>query len=163
MIDKLISLVQQQAGDDIVKNPAIPDARNNEAIQDVAQQIVSGMKGGVSQGNVENLVSMFQGGNASVGSNPVVSQIVGNVAANFASKFGLPAATAQQIAMSLVPKVMNQLVKKTNDPNDNDFDIQDLLSKFSGGSNIQDLLGKFTGGAGSGTGVGGALGKMFGG
>jgi hypothetical protein len=59
--------------------------------------------------------------------------------------------------------VMNGLVNKTNDPNDNDFDLQDMLKSFSGkeGLNVSELLGKFTGGSKAGGGVGEMIGKFF--
>jgi hypothetical protein len=46
-----------------------------------------------------------------------------------------------------VPGVINDLVKKTNDPEDKSFDIQGIFDKLSGGStsgfNVQGLLNKF--------------------
>jgi hypothetical protein len=111
---------------------------------------------------------MFQGGNSSaITSNPMVSQIISNIAGNFASKFGVSPQVAQSIAAGLIPQVMNQFVKKTNDPNDNDFDLQDMMRGFSGNNNLDigDILGKVAGGSsqqGMGQ-VGDMLGKMFGG
>ena len=37
MLEQLIKLVQQNSGDDIVKNPEVPNEFNNAAIQDVAK------------------------------------------------------------------------------------------------------------------------------
>lgn len=168
MLDQLIKLVQENAGDAIVKNQAIPNQFNNAAIEDVAQQIFSGLKGQVGQGNLQQVASMFQGGNSSaITSNPMVSQIISNIAGNFASKFGVSPQVAQSIAAGLIPQVMNQFVKKTNDPNDNDFDLQDMMRGFSGNNNLDigDILGKVAGGSsqqGMGQ-VGDMLGKMFGG
>lgn len=157
MLDQLIKLVQQNAGEAIVKNPAIPDEENNAAIQDVAQNILGGLKSQASQGNLEQITSMFKnGGASSLTNNPVVAGIIGNVAASLASKFGVSQATAHQIASGLLPKVMSQFVNKTNDPNDNDFDLQDMLGKFTGNGNVADMIGK----GGLGDAIGG-LGKMF--
>lgn len=160
MLDQLMKLVQQNAGEAIVKNPAIPDDQNNEAIQDVAQNILGGLKSQASQGNLDQITSMFKnGGSSSLTSNPVVAGIIGNVAGSLASKFGISQATAHQIANSVLPQVMNQFVNKTNDPNDKDFDLQDMLGKFTGNSNVGDMLGK----AGGTGGLGEKIGKMFGG
>lgn len=166
MLDQLIKLVKQNAGDAIVKNQAIPNQFNDAAIDDVAQQIFSGLKGQVGQGNLQQVVSMFQGGNSNaIASNPMVSQIISNIARNFASKFGISPQVAQSIVASLIPQVMNQFVNKTNNPNDSDFDLQDMLRGLSGNSglNIGDILGQVTGGsskAGMGD-VGDMLGKMM--
>ena len=158
MIDQLINLVRQNAGEAIVKNPAIPNEKNDEAIQDVAQNIFGGLKDQVQGGNLSSLVSMFSSGAST--SNPAVSQIVSRVAGSLASKFGVSPQTAQQIASSILPVVMSQFVNKAKDPNDKDFDLQDIVSKVGGGNvDAGDLLGKITGGSG---GIGGALGKMFG-
>ena len=140
MIDQLIKLVEQNAGEAIVKNQAIPNQFNNAAIQDVAEQTLA--------------------------NNPMVKQIISNIAANFGSKFGVSPQVAQSIASGLIPQVLNQFVNKTNDPNDKDFDLQDMMRGFSGNSslNINDILGQVTGNKsnqGLG-GVGDVLGKLFG-
>lgn len=169
MLDQLIKLVQQNAGDAIVKNDAIPNQFNNAAIEDVAQQIFSGLKGQASQGNLKDVASVFQMGNASaLAGNPMVTQIVGSVAKNFAAKFGVSPQIAQSVAMGLVPQVMNQFVKKTNDPNDSDFDLQDMLRGFTGnkGLDVGSILGGLTGGGSQGGGLGQAgniLGNILGG
>jgi hypothetical protein len=167
MLDQLVKLVQQNAGDAIAKNPAIPDQQNNAAISDVAQNIFSGLQTQAAQGNLPEILSMFKnGGGSSMTSNPVVANLINNVATSLASKFGISSQTAQQIATSLLPTIMNQFVKKTNDPQDNDFNLQDVLGKFTGNSNVGDLLNQFGGGKGDGaggSGAGGMLGKIFGG
>jgi len=65
------------------------------------------------------------------------------------SKFGLDQGSASSIANKLVPNVMQNLVQKTNDPNDSSFDIQGIFNNLSGGStsgfNMQALLNKFEG------------------
>jgi hypothetical protein len=162
MLDQLVKLVQQNANDEIVKNPAIPDQENNAAIQDVAQNIFGGLESQAKQGNVQDIMAMFQNGGSSVSNNPVVGNIIGKVAASLASKFGVSPQTAQSIAATLLPKVLSQFVKKTNDPNDKDFDLQDVLGKFTGNKDVADMIGKLGGSGGSGFGIGG-LGKMFGG
>jgi len=168
MLDQLIKLVEQNAGDAIVQNKAVPDEYNSAAIQDVAEQIFGGLKGQVSQGNMQQVAAMFSSGNSSAGTdNPMVSQIVSSITANLATKFGVSPQIAQSIASGLIPQVMNQFVNKTNNPDDPDFDLQDMMRNFSGNSNLDigDVLGKMTGGTsdqGLGN-VGDVLGKLFGG
>lgn len=166
MLDQLISLVRQHAGDAIVNNQAVPNEHNEAAIQDVAQQIFHGLKGQVGQGNVQSVMSMFSGGGSSLTSNPVVSQITSSLVSSLAAKFGVSSTAANQIASSLIPQVMNQFVNKTNDPNDRDFDLQDMMRNFTGNSgfDVGGILGQVTGrsgGAGNG-GLGDTLGKLFG-
>jgi len=165
MIEQLIKLVEQNSGEAIVKNDAIPNKFNSAAIEDVAQQIFSGLQNNVSQGNMQQVISMFNGGNAnSLANNPMVSQVINNIATNFANKFGVSPQIARSIAASLIPQVMNQLVNKTNNPNDKDFDLQDMMRGFSGNSNLDigDILGKVTGNSSQG-GLGNVLGNILGG
>lgn len=157
MLDQLMKLVQQHAGDEIVNNNAIPNQFNNAAIEDVAQQILGGLKSQAAQGNLQQLTSLFNGGNvSSLAGNPMVSQIISKVAGDFASRFGISPQVAQSIAAGLIPKVMSQFINKTNDPNDNDFDLQDMLRGFTGNSglNLGDVMGK--------GGIGNVLGKILG-
>jgi hypothetical protein len=156
MIDQLVKLVQQNAGDAIVGNNAIPNQFNGAAIESVAQQILSGLQSGASQGNVQQVTSLFSGSNvSSLASNPMVTQMISKVAGDFAAKFGVSPQTAQTIAAGLIPQVMNQFINKTNDPNDKDFDLQDVLGGLTGkgGLNLGDVVGQ--------GGIGNVLGKIF--
>lgn len=158
MIDQLIKLVQQNSEQDIVNNSAIPNQFNGAAIETVARQIFSGLQAPAAQGKVQDVTSLFNGVNASnLTGNPIISQIVSQVAGEFASRFGVSPQMAQNVAAGLIPKVMNQFINKTNDPDDKDFDLQDMLKGFSGGGGLDvgDLINK-------GGGLGGVLGKMMG-
>jgi hypothetical protein len=138
MLDQLVKLVEQNAKEAIVNNQAIPNQFNNAAIQEVAGSIFNTMKGQVAQGNMQQVVSMFQGGASmnSLSSNPMVQQMITSVAANFASKFGVSSSQAQSIVSSLLPTVMNQFIQKTNDPKDNSFDLGNMVKSMSGNSNL---------------------------
>jgi len=167
MIDQLIKLVKQNADEAIVKNNALPNQFNNAAIEEVASQIFSGMQTQVKSGNMQQVTSMFKGGDmSSLVNHPMVAQIISNIAGNFASKFGVSQQTARTIAMSLIPQVISQFVNKTNDPNDKDFDLQDMLKGFTGNNslNLDDVLGSVTGTPSQGGlgDLGNVLGNMLG-
>ncbi len=164
MLDQLLKLVEQNAGDAIVKNQAIPNQFNNAAVKEVASQIFNGLQGQVAQGNMQQVVSMFKGQSASsLANNPMVSNMINQVAGSFAQKFGVSPQVAQGIAANLLPQVMNQFVTKTNDPNDNDFDLQNMMRSFSGNqsSDVGNIIGQVTGGKSGG--IGDVLGNLFGG
>jgi hypothetical protein len=159
MLDQLVNLVRQNAQDSIVKNPAVPNEANESAIQDVAAQIFNGLKGEASKGNLQDVIGMFQGGGqSSIEGNPVTSSIISNITGNLASKFGISPQFAAGIASSLIPMVMKQFVNKTQDPNDHDFDLQDVVKSVTGNSNVGDILSQFTGGKGAAANV---LGNLF--
>lgn len=169
MLDQLTKLVEQHAGDAIVKNSAIPNQFNNAAISEVSGSIFNALKGQVSQGNMQQVVSMFQGGasTSSLANNPMIKQIIASVAGTFASKFGVSNAQAQSIVAGLIPTVMNQFVNKTNDPKDNSFDLTDMMKSMSGNNNLDlgSLLGSVTGGNSKSNplgALGGLAGKFFG-
>ena len=159
MIDQLMKLVQQNAGDAIVNNNAVPNQFNGAAMQSVAQQILGGLQSSAAEGDVQQVAALFKGANvSSLATNPMVTQMISRVAGEFAGKFGVSPQAAQSIAAGLIPQVMSQFVHKTNDPNDKDFDLQDMLRGFTGNSglNVGDLLGKAGGG-----GLGSVLGNML--
>ncbi len=163
MLDQLLKIVEKNAQQAIVQNKAIPDQLNNAAIKDVTAQIVEGLKGQVNQGNVQQIVTMFKSGaGRSVASNPVVNNLISAVAGSLSAKLNIPAQVAQGVASSLVPSVMSQLIAKTNDPKDIDFDLQQMMRGMSGNQSldITGMLGQSPkGGLGN---VGNIIGKLFG-
>lgn len=145
MLDNLLELVKQYAGDAIINNPAIPNERNDEAIETATSSIFDGLKNAASNGNITDVVGMFNGG-SNVATSDITQNIQGNFISNLMQKFGLDANTASGIASSLIPIVLSKLVHKTNDANDNSFDLQSIISKVTGGNfDLQSIIGQFTG------------------
>jgi hypothetical protein len=163
MLDQLMKLVEQSAQQPIVQNKAIPDQFNNAAIKEVTNQIINSLKSQVDQGNVQQIVAMFQGGvGKSIGSHPVVNNIVTSVAGSLTTKFNLPPQVAQSVATSLVPNVIGQVIRKANDPRDIDFDLQQMMRGMSGNQSldISGMIGQVP--KGSLGNVGNIIGKLFG-
>ena len=65
--------------------------------------------------------------------------IVGNIVSNFTNKltnnYGVPGDKASGIENSLIPSVISNLVKRTNDPNNNSFANNRIIGSISGGEN----------------------------
>jgi len=127
------------------------------------------LKSQAAQGNLQQVAAMFQGGTSqsNLANNPMVKQMIASVAGNFAAKFGVSSAQAQSIVAGLLPTVMNQLVKKTNDPKDNSFDLTDVMKSVSGNNNLDvtSIIGKLAGGNAKSNplgALGGLAGKFFG-
>lgn len=148
MLENLIDLVKGQAGDAIVNNPAIPNDRNEEAIAETGNSIAGGLQNILAGGGLKDVLKLFGGQEGTNSANPVVQNISGDVIQNLMKKFGIDQQAASGIAGNLVPNVLQQLVSKTNDPNDKSFDIQGIFNQLSGGKSqgfdIQGLLGKVT-------------------
>lgn len=160
MLDQLLKLVEQNARQSILENKAIPDQLNNAAIKEVTNQIFNGIKGEVTQGHVDQVVSLFQTGVTRQPS-PVMAAIVDTVTRNLASKFNLAPEVARNVADQIVPQVMAQVIKKTNDPRDVDFDLQHMLRGMTGNSqlDISSMLPPTKTTIGS---IGGVFNKLFG-
>lgn len=129
MLDNLNELVKESTQDAIVNNSAIPNEQNDAAVSAASGSIVDALKQQLSSGNIGNLIDTFKGGNAE---GSVVAQ---DAASGFTDKLaamGINMDTAKSIAASVIPSIVGKLVNKTNDPNDNSFNIQDLISKVSG-------------------------------
>lgn len=146
MLDNLLDLVKQHAGDAIINNPAIPNERNDEAIEVASSSIFDTLKNAASGGNIGDLMNLFNS-NGNAEANPLANTMQSGLVQNLMHKFGLDKGIAGTIAASLLPTVLNKFVSKTNDPNDSSFNMQDILAKVGGGNlDIASLIGQFTGG-----------------
>ena len=148
MFDELVNLVKKHAGSAINNNPAIPNEKKDEVINETSHSIIDSLKNMFSSGNVQSILKMFTG-NHNVSDSSVTNNVSGGLIERLKNKFGLSHNEASNVANDVVPNVMDNLVKKTNDPNDSSFDIQSIFNKLSGGStsgfNVQGLLNKFKG------------------
>jgi Bacterial protein of unknown function (DUF937) len=140
MLENLINLVKEHAGDAIVNNPAIDNKHNDAAIETTASSILDSLKGQLGSGGISGLTSLFQGGAG--GNSSMLQNITKTVTSNLASKFGISGDAAGNIASSLIPTVMNKFINKTNDPNDSSFDLQGIIGQLGSGGGLGSMLGK---------------------
>lgn len=151
MLENILNLVQQFAGDSIINNPAIPNEKNHEAIAVASESITGGLSGLLSQGGMKEVLRMFSGQDSGSNNQGVTQQISNGLTQNLMDKLGLDNNAAGSIAGSLIPQVLKNLVQRTNDPNDSSFDIQGLFNSLSGGRtsgvNLQDMLSRVKSGA----------------
>ncbi|HSB92115.1 MAG TPA: hypothetical protein VLC28_03320 [Flavitalea sp.] len=148
MLENLINLVRENAGDAIINNPAIPNERNEEAVQDTSHSVVNSLKNAISGGNIKDVMKIFSGHTDP--SNPVVQDATNNLSQNLSGKYGISGGQASGIAGSLIPMILSQLAGKTSDPSNNSFNIQDIFNQLTGGKtsgvNMGGILDKFKGG-----------------
>lgn len=168
MLENLLDLIKQNAGSAIINNPAIPNEHNDAAISEAGSSIVDGLKKMIASGNTQDVVNLFNHQGGDIGNTPAAQQLSGGLIQNLMDKFGIGQGAASGIASNLIPQVLQQLVHKTNDPNDNSFDIKSIVSHLAGGSqgqgagglDIQSLIGQFTGGGGANNANAGGAGIM---
>jgi len=148
MLDNLINLIRGNSNDAIVNNNAIPNEKNEQAVQTAGTSIMSTLQNALSGGKISDVFSYFKGGGS--GSHDIVNEATNNYAKDLQTNIGLSEHEALETANKVVPPTMNQLARKTADPSDNSFNIQDIFDKLSGGKtgglNIQSMLNKFGGG-----------------
>ena len=133
MIENLDNLVKQNADTTIINNTAIPNDRNEEAVQEASTAIEDSLKTSLSGGNVKEVANLFDGTGENVTANPVTQKATGNFMDRLQSRFGLNVQQAANIANNLIPTVLKRLVQKTADPADNSFNLQKIFNEVSGG------------------------------
>ena len=187
MLEELFNLVKGVAGDAVINNPDVPNEHNNEVVAEATNTVASGLRNMVAGGGLQNILSLFgnkdqQGGGKGLLSNPIVNMMIGHFAGKLMSKYNLGGSQANNVATSLIPNVMSNLINKTNDPANNGFSLEGLLNSITGGQtaqvvqekqstgnsgfNFQDLIGQFTGGGqqnGGGNGLMDIVSKLAGG
>lgn len=140
MLENLISLIEQHAGPAVINNPAIPNEQNNAVISEAGNSIVGTLKNMVSQGNMSEVMNLFNNsGNA--GTSSAAQNISNDFIQTLTSKFGLGQFAASGVAGGLIPGVLQSLVNKTNDPNDNSFSLQGIISHLTGDTSLGNASG----------------------
>lgn len=141
MLDKLINLVREEAGDLINNNPNIAEEKKESAIAICANTILNVLKKAFAAGNLGSLTELLKNPN-NVLSNHIVMSIVSQLAENYSSELSLPTEQSQILSNSIIEKVVSALIKKVNDPNDHTFDTVSVIKELSGGG-LGSLLGAF--------------------
>ena len=143
MLDKLLDLVKNYAGDAVVQNPAIPNEKNEEAVTAGGSSIIATLQNALASGRLNDVLGYFKGG----GNAGIVNEATNNYTEELQSKFGMNEDQAKDAASKVIPPAMEQLARKTNDPSDNSFDIQDIFNQLSGGKtggiDVKGLLNRF--------------------
>ena len=156
MLENLFNLIKEQGVETVINNPIVPNAQNNQVLAEATHAVASGFQSEIAGGGLQNVLGLFnsgsnqEGGIAGLLNNPMVSNIINGFKDKLSGNHGIESGAAGNIANSLIPNVLSNLISKTNDPNDNSFDINGIIGSLTGGNtgglDIQGLLGKFTGG-----------------
>lgn len=155
MLQELFNLVKNVAGQNGENQQVIPTEQNDEVIAEATNTVASGLRNMVAGGGVQNLLSLFNGtGSQNLLSNPLVNMMIGHFSNKLINKFGIHPSQANNVASGLIPSILDNLVKKTNDPNDSRFSLDNLLNSITGGQVPQGQTGG---------GLGGLLGQLTGG
>ena len=137
MLEQLFKLIENESQTEIINNPAIPEEQNNHAVGLATDSIFNGLQGALANGGLKDVLGMFAGNQSTGTDNQLVNGISGNFITNLMNKFGLDSEKATAIAKSVIPAVLGKLVSKTNDPNDNSFNINGVIGSLMGGDSSQ--------------------------
>lgn len=144
MLDQIIDLIKKNAGGVLNNNPSIPGDKSETAIKDGGNSIIDTIKDALASGRLNDVLGYFKTGGS--GSN-IVEEATHNYSRQLQDHVGLDSKNANDVASQVIPSTMSQLASKTNDPNDNTFDIQDIFNQLSGGKtgglDIKSLLSRF--------------------
>ncbi|MDB5202180.1 MAG: hypothetical protein JWQ27_1589 [Ferruginibacter sp.] len=189
MLEELFNLVKSVAGNSVINNNDVPNEHNDAVVAEATNTVASGLRNVVAGGGLQNILSMFGGNNNNkqgLLNNPIVSMMIGHFAGKLMNKFNMNNSQANNVAGSLIPDVLGNLVNKVNDPNESGFSLDSLLASITGGKsnevveeqrnssgqsglNLQDILGQLGGNSGgssdgnSGGGLMDIIGKLAGG
>lgn len=135
-----MGLIQDNSQDAIVKNPAIPNQYNNDAMQTVLQSVMGGLQNEAQGGNVSGLMGLLSGRGGQGGSlmnNPIVAGIAQNAIGSLMEKFGLSNSAAGNIIAQVLPGVLSSMISKTSNPNDDSMDFGGIMGSLLGGGQAQ--------------------------
>ena len=137
MLEQLFNLVKGVAGQSVEQNNNLPSETKNEVVAEATNTVASGLRNMVAGGGLQNLISLFGSNNTQQGnnllSNPIVNMMVGHFAGKLMSKYNLGSLEANNVANTMIPDVIGNLINKTNDQNDNSFSLEALLNSITGG------------------------------
>ena len=185
MLDNLFDMIKGLAGDAVINNPEVPNEHNDAVVAEATNTVAGGLQNLAAGGGLQSILSLFGGGGQQQGqnslmSNPIVSMMIGHFASKLMSKYGLGTNQASNVASSLIPSVISNLINKTNDPGNSTFTLDNILHSLTGGQStqiaqeqqaggnggfsFQNLISQFTGGSGaSGGGLMDIVSKIAGG
>ncbi|WP_126969768.1 DUF937 domain-containing protein [Gynurincola endophyticus] len=132
MIENLINLIKEQVNSSVQQNAEIPNEKADQIVQATSTSLVGGLQSAMQGGGIQDIMGLFSGNGTDKG-NPVIQNIVNQLINTLTSKVGLSENTANNFSNNLIPSILGTLFSKLKDPNDNSFNIQDILSQFSGG------------------------------
>lgn len=140
MLEELFNLVKEASHDAVVNNPDVPNEQNDEVVAEATNTVASGLRNVIAGGGLKSVIALFlkkdgqskDDGN-SLSDNPLVSMMVGHFAGKLSTKYNMDETKANNVASSLIPDVLSNLVSKSNDPGNNGFSLEKLLNSITGG------------------------------
>jgi len=149
MLESIIDMVKKEVSDVVLGQSDVPADKRDQVVETTTSALVNNMKDHFIPDNLSDLTKLFTGGSSgtSTTGSSMASSLQSSVVSALSEKLGLNSSTANTIAAAVIPAVMSLFTKKVNDSNEPGFNIGSLIQSFT---------------SGDGSGILGALGKLFG-
>jgi hypothetical protein len=130
MFEKLFLLVKNNAGTAVINNPVIPAKHHNAVMIEASSSIIEVLKGHMENGKLKELIKYFQ--SSGIYNHSLVSSIVNRFANRLNTFYHIDPIHALEIANSLIPAVMQQLVCESKSEQIKEFGLTNMLTKLNG-------------------------------
>ena len=135
MFEKLFLLVKNNAGTAVMNNPVIPEKQRDAVINDASSSIIEVLKSQMESGKIKELVKYFQF--SEIYDNPLIASAENKFANKLNNFYNIEPDAAAETAHSLIPPVMQELIRQSKIEQNKDLGLSALLSKLSG--NVIDM------------------------
>ena len=130
MFEKLFLLVKNNAGTAVINNPEIPAKHHNAVMIEASSSIIEVLKGQMENGKLKDLIKYFQ--SSGIYNHSLVSSIVNRFANRLNTFYHIDPIHALAAANSLIPAVMQQLVRESKSEQIKEFGLTNMLTKLNG-------------------------------
>jgi hypothetical protein len=130
MFEKLFLLVKNSAGKAVIDNPEILEKDRDAVINDASSSIIEVFKGQMESGKLKDLIKYFQF--PEIYKSPLTTTLINKFAGKLNRFYNINPASALDIAKSLIPPVMLELIEQTTGGANKEFALTSFLSKING-------------------------------
>ncbi|WP_121245706.1 hypothetical protein [Mucilaginibacter phyllosphaerae] len=135
MFEKLFLLVKNNAEAAVINNPVVPQKYHEAVMNDASSSIIEVLKSQMESGKIKDLVKYFQF--SAIYENPLINSAVNKFANKLNNFYNIGTPEAMNIAESLIPPVMHQIMEQSKGEQNKEFALSTILSKISG--NVADM------------------------
>ncbi|HLN52173.1 MAG TPA: hypothetical protein VK212_00605 [Lentimicrobium sp.] len=139
MIEEVKSIVREYSDDAIINNPAIPNDKNEKAIETTANSLIEHIKDEARTGNTHALLDILKK-NDDPALNPSVNRVSTGVAGDLVKKLGVDNSTAMGVVNKIIPPIIDKIRTKANDPGEKEINLNNFLGSFNRGGNLMDSV-----------------------
>jgi len=130
MFEKLFLLVKNNAGTAVMNNPAIPEKYRDAVLNDASSSIIEVLQKQTEGNKLKDFIKYFQF--TGVFNNPLITSAVKRFANKLNNFYGIEPADALSIANSLIPPVMQEMIRESKSGETKDFALGSIISKLTG-------------------------------